>query len=64
MYNMNVTSFDNLPLALTVSEAAATLRIGRNTAYELVRCGKLRSIKVGRQLRIPKSALKEYLDAE
>ena len=38
------------------------LGIGRNTAYELVRSGKLRSIRVGRQVRIPKNALIEFLN--
>ena len=56
-----ITSLDDLPLTLTVDEAGKVLRVGRNTAYELVRCGQLRSIKVGRQLRIPKQALQEYL---
>ena len=37
------------------------LGIGRNTAYELVRSGKIRSIRIGRQLRIPKDALAAYL---
>jgi len=37
------------------------LGIGRNTAYELVRSGRLRSIRVGRQVRIPKNALIEFL---
>ena len=37
------------------------LDIGRNTAYELVRSGKIRSIRIGRQLRIPKDALQDYL---
>lgn len=57
-----VRSFDELPLALTVPEAANALRIGRNTAYQLVRCGKLQCIKVGRQLRIPKAAIQDYLE--
>ena len=38
------------------------LGIGRNTAYELVRSGRLRSIRVGRQVRIPKNALIEFLE--
>ena len=59
-----IKAIDELPLALTVPEAAAALRVGRNTAYQLVRCGKLRSIKVGRQLRIPKTAVQEYLEAK
>lgn len=37
------------------------LGIGRNTAYELVRSGQIRCIKINRQIRIPKDALIEYL---
>ena len=55
------TALDDLPLTLTVEEAGQVLRVGRNTAYDLVRCGQLRSIKVGKQIRIPKQALLEYL---
>ncbi len=55
------TSFDDLPLTLRVEDLMPILGIGRNTAYELVRCGKIHSIRIGRQLRIPKSALIEYL---
>jgi len=54
-------SLYDLPLALTVEEAGQVLRVGRNTAYELVRCGQLRSVKVGRQLRIPKDAIIAFL---
>lgn len=57
-----LTSLESLPLALTVPEAGAALRIGRNTAYNLVCCGKLRSVRVGRQLRVPRDALIEFLD--
>lgn len=53
-------SFDELPLTLRVEELMPILGIGRNTAYELVRCGKIRSIKVGKQIRIPKQALLEF----
>lgn len=56
-------SFDELPLTLRVEDLMPVLGIGRNTAYELVRCGKIRSIRIGRQLRIPKDALIEYLSA-
>ena len=56
-------SFDELPLTLRVEDLMPILDIGRNTAYELVRCGKIRSIRIGRQLRIPKDALVEYLSA-
>lgn len=55
-------NYDELPLALTIPEVSDTLRIGRNTVYGLVRCGKIPSIKIGRQLRVPKSALRTYLE--
>ena len=52
------TAFAALPLFLTVPQVAAVLGIGRNTAYSLVRSGQLRSVRVGRQIRVPKDALK------
>ena len=57
-------SYDELPLTLRVEDLTSILDIGRNTAYELVRCGKIRSIRIGKQLRIPKDALVEYLSSE
>ncbi|MCD8088988.1 MAG: helix-turn-helix domain-containing protein [Oscillospiraceae bacterium] len=38
------------------------LGIGRTKAYELIRSGQIRSIRIGRQLRISKSDLLDYLD--
>jgi len=61
MENNNYRSFDDLPLTLRVEDLMPILDIGRNTAYELVRCGKIRSIRIGKQLRIPKQALIDYL---
>ena len=40
------------------------LDIGRNTAYELVRSGQIRSIRIGRQLRIPRDAVVEFLNGQ
>lgn len=54
-------SFDDLPFTLRVEDLMSILNIGRNTAYELVRSKQIYSIKVGRQLRIPKKALIDYL---
>ena len=56
-----ITNFDNLPLALTVLEAGQVLRGGRSVTYELVRSGQLRSVRIGRSIRIPRDALVEYL---
>ena len=55
------TSFDDLPLTLRVDELMPILHIGRNTAYELIRCGKIHSIRIGKQFRVPKQALIDYL---
>ena len=57
----NCHSFEELPLTLRVEDLMPILGIGRNTAYELVRSGKIRSIRIGRQLRIPKDAIQDYL---
>ena len=57
-----VTNFNELPLALTVLEAGQVLRVGRNVAYDLVRSGQLRSVRVGKNIRIPRDALAEYLN--
>lgn len=54
-------SFEELPLTLRVEDLMPILGIGRNTAYELVRSGQIFSVKIGRQLRIPKQALIDYL---
>ena len=57
----NYHSFDELPLTLRVEDLMPILGVGRNTAYELVRSKQIYSVKIGRQLRIPKQALIDYL---
>jgi excisionase family DNA binding protein len=51
----------DLPLVLTVEEAAKVLRIGRSSAYEAARTGQLPTVRIGRILRVPRSALEEML---
>lgn len=53
--------FDIIPLILTVPEFADLLRIGRGAAYDLVRCGQVRSIKIGHSIRITRKAVLDYL---
>ena len=60
----NITTYhslEDLPLVLRVEDLIPVLGIGRNSAYELVRSGQIRSIKVGTQYRIPRQAVAEYL---
>ena len=54
-------------LLLTVEEAARLLRIGRGTAYEMVRQGQLPHVRLGpagRIIRIPRFGLEEWLRRE
>ena len=51
----------DLPMTLRVEELMPILGIGRNTAYELIRSGQIQSIRIGRQIRIPRDALLEFL---
>jgi excisionase family DNA binding protein len=46
---------------ISVSEAAEVLRSHPNTIYKMCRSGKLPAIKVGREWRIDKSQLDEYV---
>ena len=54
--------FEDLPLVLRVEELMPLLSIGRNTAYDLVRSGQIRSFRIGRCYRIPKDSVVEYLE--
>ena len=56
-----MTSNNDIPLVMKVEDVAKLLNIGRNTAYNLVNCGAIKSIRIGRQIRISRSALLEYL---
>jgi hypothetical protein len=63
--------FDDLPVLLTVEEAASVLRISRGLAYEqarrwLVSEGRagLPVIKIGRVLRVPRVRLEKLVAGE
>jgi len=45
----------------TVREAAAFLRLGRNTVYEWAASGKLPSVRLGSRIRFLPSALRRWL---
>lgn len=52
------------PQVLTVPEVAEVLRISRSRAYDLVGEGRLRSVRVGRRLLVPRWAVQELLGGE
>lgn len=49
-------------LTMTVPEVAETFGISRAHAYELVRLGRIPSLRLGRRLVVPKKALEEFLE--
>jgi excisionase family DNA binding protein len=55
---------DELPLLLTVEEAARLMRVSRNGAYNAVAEGRVPSIRIGRTIRIPRDALAAALGLE
>lgn len=48
-------------LLFRVSEAAEVLSLSRSVVFDLMRMGRLRSVKEGRTRLIPLSALRDYV---
>ncbi len=53
------TPLDALPELLTPDEVRAFLGVGRNTVYEMLRRNEIRSVRLGRLIRIPRTVLEE-----
>jgi excisionase family DNA binding protein len=49
------------PTVLTVVEVAKILRIGRLSAYQAIERGEVPSIRIGRRILIPRTALEQLL---
>lgn len=49
-------------LTITVEEAARLLGISRGLAYEMVRVGRIPSIRFGKRLLVPKAALEKMVN--
>jgi excisionase family DNA binding protein len=52
------------PLTLTVEQAGQVLGVGRSTAYELVRTGDLKCIRLRRRIVVPVAHLAESLGVD
>ena len=53
--------FEQYDDILTVEEISEILKIGMTQAYRIVRSGDLKGYKEGKDWKIPKQALKEYV---
>jgi excisionase family DNA binding protein len=45
---------------LKVKEVAAELRVGINQAYQLIERGEIRSVRIGRAVRVTREALDDF----
>jgi putative molybdopterin biosynthesis protein len=46
----------------TVKETAELLGVGKRAVYEIISQGKLRSVKIGKSLKITDEAISEYMN--
>ena len=63
MKHSSYTSYDDLPLMLSVTEVAAVLGISRAGAYELARSSGFPALKIGSRIVVPKDKLLAWIDA-
>ena len=66
MVQDEITSYDQLPLVLTVQDVARVLKLGVGMVYELLRSGELpsRRIVARGQFRVTRSDLIRYIEGE
>ena len=48
----------------TVEEIANILEIGKSSAYELVKQGHFRAVKIGASIRVSKKSFDDWLDSQ
>jgi excisionase family DNA binding protein len=53
------TPLSDLPELLNPSEAFAWWDVGKTSGYALLRSGKIRVVRLGRQIRIPRDELQK-----
>lgn len=58
---MQELQFDNYPDIVTPDDIQKMLRIGRNSVYDLLKQGKIKSLRVGKKYLIPKTSVINFL---
>jgi len=49
-------------LLLRIPEVAAELRLARSSVYQLIQTGELPVVRIGRAVRVPRSALEDWIE--
>lgn len=60
---MSRRKLDNYPDVLTVDDIIEILMIGRNKTYQLIKEGRIKTIRIGRKHRIAKKILIDYIES-
>ena len=63
MKHSTYTSYDELPLMLSVAEVAAVLGVSRAGAYELARSSDFPVLKIGSRIVVPRDKFLTWIDA-
>ena len=58
---MNNNMFTNFPDVLTIEQLQEALVIGKSTAYRLIKSNQIKHLRIGKNIRVPKQYLVEYL---
>lgn len=53
-----------LPLLLRAEQAAKLLSLGRTTVFQMMASGELPCVRIGRAVRVPRSALERWVRAQ
>ena len=53
--------FNEYPDVVTVDDLQKMLKIGRNSAYDILKAGLIKTIKVGKRYIIPKQSVINFL---
>lgn len=53
--------FEQYDDILTINELAETLKIGTTQAYRIVRSGKIKAFKEGKDWKVPKDSVIQYI---
>lgn len=59
---MSNINWDQIPVILNVKQLARVMNLGTNSTYELVHSKGFPSIRIGRQLKIPRDQFRKWLD--
>jgi len=54
--------FEQYGDVVTVEELAKMLRIGRSSAYRLIKDGKIMHLRIGKAIKVPKRYLVDFLE--